>query len=169
MQVPSLPDRIMAFLGLLPSTLFLFGSTSIVLHELSPAVSRPAVFFVVGAALFSASFAVWLFSFLLERCVVLYYRRKYPLSGLNKAFHIISFGGRVCLLDTTKNEIRWVKSWQTALDLGFVGEWTDIDAGVTSPSALSSDTLYQTKGGQHFRLCDFEYASGIHTRGIPGT
>jgi len=168
MKEPQLPDKIISFLGLLPSTLFIFGSTSLILHELSQAILKSNTFFIMAVVLISTSFIFWFLSLTWAYCKVMWYRFKYPLSKLNKDFFLISCNGNVCLLDKTKNEMRWIKNWQTALDLGLVGEWSDADIHIKQPSVLSSTNLYKTKDGQDFKLCDFSYVNGILTRGIPG-
>lgn len=109
---------------------------------------------------------------ILERAYVnlkiIYYKIKYPIKNLNHKFYIISFQGRVCLLDINKKEIRWIKSWRTALDLDFIGEWTNVDVDITNPSMLVS-TKFDTKDGQAIDLRDYKYVPGIHTQQAPGT
>lgn len=169
MQEPRLPDRIISFLGLLPSTLFLFGSTSLVVYELSKTILKSNLFLMMGVLLITTSFTAWFWSLLWGYFKVIYYRWKYSLRKINKEFYIISFNQTAYLLDNIRKEIRWIKNWQTALDLGFVGEWTDIKLDIKKPSALLSNISYLTKDGQGFRLCDFIYVNGIHTRGTVGT
>lgn len=99
---------------------------------------------------------------------ILYYKWRYPLKRLNKDFYIVSFQGRVCLLDIKKKEIKWIKSFKTALDLDFIGEWTSIDKDITLPSSLVN-TTFLTKDGENINLRDFKYVDGIHTQADPGT
>lgn len=91
---------------------------------------------------------------------------RYPKNNLNKSYYIVSFRGRVCLLDKDKHEIRWIKNWQTCLDLTFVGEWTNINFDITEPSTLKNKILL--KDAKMIDLAQFTYADGILTRGTPG-
>lgn len=99
---------------------------------------------------------------------ILYYKLRYPIKHLNKKFYIISFNGRVCLLDRTKKEIRWIKSWRTALDLDFIGEWTNNPTDITNPDTLVN-TSFHTKDGQNINLREYTYVPGIHTQQALGT
>jgi len=168
MTEPQLPDKIISFLGLLPSTLFIFGSTALILHELFRVILKNNIFFIIAVILIAISFIFWFLSLIWGYCRVLWYKCKYPLSKLNTDFFLINLKGTVCLLDKNKHEMRWIKNWQTALDLGFVGEWTDVDVNIHQSLSLSSETLYRTNDGQSFKLCDFSYVNGILTRGTPG-
>lgn len=171
MKEPQLPEKIIAFIGLLPSTLFVFGSSFLIIHELSEkTIKEINILFWIALILISSSFLCWFFSLIKEFIRIVWYRWKYSIKRLNKDFFLVSFNGStVCLLDELRKEIRWIKNWQTALDLDFVGEWTNVKRDVTKPSGLSSPKEFKTKDGRAFKLVDFKYVNGIYTRGTPGT
>lgn len=97
----------------------------------------------------------------------IYFKIKYPLRNLNKCFIIVSFRGTVCLLDLHKKEFRWIKTWETALDLDFIGEWTNVDIDITQPNSMNN--TFTTRDGVTINLKDYKYVNGIHTQKPAGT
>jgi len=126
------------------------------------------IYFLLSNAIILVLFILLVLDRLRVNLKIIYYKLKYPLRSLNKDFYVISFQGRVCLLDNKTKQLRWIKNWQTALDLDFIGEWTDIDDNITHSDKLKSLT-FNTKDGISIKLEDFTYTDGIHTQGLLGT
>lgn len=97
---------------------------------------------------------------------VIWYKFRYPLRNLNKSFYIVYCSGRAFLIDKEKKQIRWVKSWQTALDLDFAWEWTDLKSvDLSQPNGQKIQIT--TKDGKSINLSNYKYADGIRTEGKP--
>lgn len=129
---------------------------------------RGNIYFLIANAIILILFVLLILERFWVNLKIVYYKLKYPLRNLNKDFYIISFQGRVCLLDIKSKQLRWLKNWQTALDLDFIGEWTDVDDNITHPFKLI-DMTFNTKDGAKIELKNFKYVNGIHTQGLPGT
>jgi hypothetical protein len=131
-----------------------------------------------GALFFSSGLFLVLFSlypFAKNAITIEYYRRKYPVSMLEKDFFVVDIKGNVFLIDVPEKKIRWIQNWQTLSDLKLNGyllvlfshkkrltHWSNYTSGEIEAEARKKLGAKLTKSG-------FSFGEGIHTRGIPGT
>jgi hypothetical protein len=128
---------------------------------------NPKLFFLLFNLFLLLIFIILVLERLYINLRIIYYRFKYPLRMLNKNYFLANIGGHVYLFDEIRKELRWVKNWQTALDLDFVDEWTNIkNISILAPRVLVQGRFI-TKNGMNIRLIDYKYVNGIITQGIP--
>lgn len=133
-----------------------------------PNLSFLHIIFLLGILFIFTPFPILLLTRLYVDLKIIFFKIKYPIKSLNKDFYIVSFNQTAYLIDDFRKEIRWIQSWQTALDLDFVGEWTNINADLTQPNSLINTNFF-TKTGKRINLRNYKYSTGLHTQGAPGT
>jgi hypothetical protein len=116
----------------------------------------------LALSLFLISLVILISRIVFEICKIFYYRHKYPLNSLSKSYYLISFGGTVFLYDVCKKEKRWIASWQTATDLGYIGHWLKKGRDhLYVPEIIIYDQVKLNNN-------DYSFGEKIWTRGIPG-
>lgn len=93
-------------------------------------------------------------------------RRKYPLSQVDVSFHLVNMKpGWIFLFDERSKKRLHVKTPSTARDLGFVGEWAELDVAIDA----SPETEIVFRSGKMVKLGDYPPdPHGIHTQGLSG-
>jgi len=164
-----LSDKILESIGLTPSVFFVFGVVLLSLKGIltNSSLLNTLLVDIFAIILFEISFVIWIVLSLLVLLRIFKFRTNFPYKKLGIDFFIInSKGGRVYLFDKKKKEIRWIKTWQTAIDLNFEYEWTDFeDINFLVPEIFKNKTMRITRENINFKLNEFKYGNPIVTRG----
>lgn len=113
-------------------------------------VTLPLILLIVGRLIISFK-TIWL-------------RMQYPQNQLDKKYYLINFSGHVYLVNTSKKEMHWIQTWQTAMDLNFIDKWTDSEYTLRESEIFSAGKIVKTKEGLEFNLNDYHIGKPIHTQ-----
>lgn len=123
--------------------------------------------FIVSSAFILIPLAIMLISGFLLYVKIAYLRIKYPQNKLDGKFVLIHFNGRVFLVDTEAKVLKWIQTWQTALDLKFIDRWTDSKITLREPDIFNSSEIVTTKDGLKLTLKEYCLGNPIYTRDTP--
>lgn len=92
---------------------------------------------------------------------LLFLRRRYSPSKLNKTFYLISFKGKWILFDKNKKECFHIRPWETVLDLQFEG----LATGISLAFQQGVNTQVVIKKGIKVDIDKYNFKGIIDTRG----
>jgi hypothetical protein len=99
---------------------------------------------------------------------VIVLRKRYSIEKNPKRYSLIDFNGKVYIVDRIRKKMRWIQTWQTAVDLNLTDSWTRSgisldEPGIFSDKGKSMKTIY----GEEIIINEYQKGSPIYTQDSP--